>query len=220
MNEVVPGVFRIPLAPRDALSAAYADGVLFDAGVEGSADALLDALRDRPLDAVALTHGHNDHVGAAARVCEVRGVPLWCPAGDADAVASGDLRPLSPDNWLMRLAKPSAPPVPVARRLRGGDEVAGFEVVDTPGHSPGHVAFWRARDRVLIAGDVLTTIHLPTTLRGLHQPPRVFTVDPARNRASARRLRDLDPAVVLVGHGPPLRDPDRFRRFVDALPTP
>ena len=220
MEETAPGVFRIPLAPRDALNAYYADGVLFDTGVEASAQTILGALGSRPLEAVALTHGHVDHVGGAAEVCGARGAPLWCPAGDADAVASGDLRALSPDNWFMSLARPSARPVPVDRRLGEGDAVGEFTVVAAPGHSPGHVAYWRARDRVLIAGDVVTTISLATTLRGLHEPPRLFTVDPARNRRSARALAALGPAVVLVGHGPPLRDGARFRRFVDALPAP
>ena len=220
MEEIVPGVFRIPLAPRDALNAYYADGVLFDTGVEASAQKILGALGDRPLDAVALTHGHVDHVGGAAEVCGARGVPLWCPAGDADAVASGDLRPLSPDNWFMSIAKPSARPVPVDRQLGEGDDVGEFAVVAAPGHSPGQVAYWRARDRVLIAGDVVTSISLATTLRGLHEPPRLFTVDPAQNRRSARALAALDPAVVLVGHGPPVRDGARFRQFADTLPAP
>ena len=44
---------------------------------------------------------------------------------------------------------------PVDRKLNEGDEVAGFRVIDVPGHSAGHVAFWRESDRVLVLGDVL-----------------------------------------------------------------
>jgi hydroxyacylglutathione hydrolase len=88
--------------------------------------------------------------------------------------------------------------------LKEGDEVAGFQVLDTPGHSAGHVSFWRESDRVLVVGDVFFNNHILTTRRGLREPVRIFTVDPARNRESMRRLAELDPAVALFGHGPPL----------------
>ncbi len=45
---------------------------------------------------------------------------------------------------------------PVARRLREGDEVAGFVVLDVAGHSPGHIALWREADRTLVCGDVFS----------------------------------------------------------------
>ena len=62
-----------------------------------------------------------------------------------------------PDHRLNRLAVRywAGPGHPFDRRLREGDEVAGFTVLETPGHAPGHVAFWREADRVLILGDVL-----------------------------------------------------------------
>ena len=106
---------------------------------------------------------------------------------------------------------------PVERWLREGDEVAGFEVLDVPGHSAGHVAYCRAGDRTLICGDVLFNIRLPTLRAGLREPYRPLTADPARNRDSARRLADLRPHLVLFGHGPPLRDSQRFTRFVGSL---
>jgi glyoxylase-like metal-dependent hydrolase (beta-lactamase superfamily II) len=47
---------------------------------------------------------------------------------------------------------------------------------------------------------------------------RVFTLDPARNRESMRRLADLDPAVVVFGHGPPLHNAGpKLKAFVDRL---
>jgi hydroxyacylglutathione hydrolase len=93
------------------------------------------------------------------------------------------------------------PAHPVARRLREGDEVAGFTVLDVPGHSRGHIALWREADRTLVCGDVF--FNLPR----LRPPPAFLTVDPQRNRASMRRLAELRPALALFGHGPPLRDP-------------
>jgi glyoxylase-like metal-dependent hydrolase (beta-lactamase superfamily II) len=101
--------------------------------------------------------------------------------------------------------------------LREGDSVAGFEVLHVPGHSAGHLAFWREADRVLVLGDVLNNIDVMTGIRGLHEPKWFFTPDPAENRRSARRLAPLEPALVLFGHGAPLRDTGKFVRFAEGL---
>ncbi len=110
------------------------------------------------------------------------------------------------------------PAYPVARRLHEGDEVAGFRVLDTPGHSPGHVAYWRESDRVLIAGDVLNNMNVMTGITGLHEPRVEFTNDPPLNRESARRLASLEPTLVCFGHGPPLRDTRKLVEFAAGLP--
>ena len=91
-------------------------------------------------------------------------------------------------------------------------------MLDVPGHSPGHVAYWRESDRVLICGDVLNGQNLITGIKGLHEPPVPFTTDPAQNRESARRLAALEPSLVVFGHGPPMRDTRKFVDFVNALP--
>jgi hydroxyacylglutathione hydrolase len=109
------------------------------------------------------------------------------------------------------------PPHPVSRRLREGDVVAGFTVLDTPGHSAGHVSFWREADRTLICGDVFTNMDTITGLPGLREPKSFFTPDPVRNRQSMRRLAELEPALVCFGHGRPLRDPARLARLVERL---
>jgi glyoxylase-like metal-dependent hydrolase (beta-lactamase superfamily II) len=148
-----------------------------------------------------------------------RDVPLWCGAGDAAGMASGDLSALIPPNMITRIQERFwvGPAHPVARELREGDQIGEWTVIETPGHSPGHVVFWRESDRTLIIGDVLVNMNLLTTVPGLAEPPRLFTVDPALNRASARKLKDLRPQVVCFGHGPPLRDPGRFAEFVSGL---
>jgi len=91
-------------------------------------------------------------------------------------------------------------------------------VLEVPGHSAGHVAFWREPDRVLILGDVLNNMNVITGMpTGLHEPPERYTPDPARNRESARRLAALGPSLTLFGHGPPLRDTRRLVDFVAGL---
>jgi hydroxyacylglutathione hydrolase len=151
-------------------------------------------------------------------VCEARQIPLWCGEHDAPVVEGRRPEPGHGPAAKLLSKLPLPQPNPVERRLREGDEVAGFTVLDTPGHSPGHVAYWREADRTLILGDVLFNLSLPTLKPGLREPYRALTPDPPRNRDSARRLATLRPDLVLFGHGPPLRDTDRFVGFVEALP--
>ena len=172
------------------------------------------------MTAHALTHAHPDHQGASHAVCDALGIPLWCGEGDADAMETpGGIARKQEPGLVNRLQQRfwTGPPHPVARRLREGDEVAGFKVLEVPGHSPGHVAYWREHDRVLILGDVLNNVDPRTGRKGLREPLDVFTPDPARNRESIRRLAALEPALCVFGHGAPLRDPARSRGSPRAL---
>jgi glyoxylase-like metal-dependent hydrolase (beta-lactamase superfamily II) len=128
------------------------------------------------------------------------------------AFASGATRD-SPVQALFRWR-----PVQVARELREGDEVGpGFTVLDVSGHSPGQIALWRERDRTLICADVFLNLEFYTAVPGLHEPPRLFNWDPARNRECARRLAALEPQLVLFGHGKPLRDAAKLKAFAEKL---
>ncbi|MBA2793127.1 MAG: MBL fold metallo-hydrolase [Thermoleophilaceae bacterium] len=169
----------------------------------------------------ALTHVHPDHQGASARVCRAYGIPFWVPERD---VAKAE------DPQLMRSEQPShpintvffkvmtGPPHHVDRALKEGDDVAGFTVLDTPGHSIGHVSYWRESDRVLVLGDVLNNMDVITMVPGLREPKPFFTPDPAENRRSIRRLAELEPALVLFGHGAPLRDHGKLSELAESLP--
>jgi glyoxylase-like metal-dependent hydrolase (beta-lactamase superfamily II) len=180
--------------------------VLVDAGTAGARRRLLRGLSGHRVSAHLVTHAHPDHFGSSRAVCEAMDLPLWCGARDAEAIetATPVIGPGVVPRLLSRLPMP--PAYPVARGLAEGDEVAGFQVLDVPGHSPGHIALWRESDRVLITGDVFFN------LRRVSAPWSFLTVDVAENRESMRRLAGLRPAVTLFGHGPPLRDPDLLER--------
>lgn len=218
MNEVADGVFQLPLAPRNGINAYLVGDVLVDAGLKGSAKKILAALEGRSVRAHALTHAHADHAGGSGRIAAALEVPVWVGPGDAGALAAG--LPDTKAGMGGRVLRRSGgfPPVEAARRLTEGDELAaGFVTLETPGHSPGHLAFWRESDRTLICGDVFFNLNLLTLRYGLHQPPGPFTIDPSRNRESMRRLAALDPAVVGFGHGPLLRDPAKLRAYTATL---
>jgi hydroxyacylglutathione hydrolase len=194
--------------------------VLIDAGTSSDRKRILGQLAGRSVSAHALTHAHPDHFGSSHAVCEARNVPLWCGENDAAVVSEGKRPAPGPGRAARLLSRlPLPQPHPVERKLREGDQVAGFTVLDVPGHSPGHVAYWRESDRTLICGDVLFNLSLSTLRPGLRVPYASLTADPARNRESARKLARLEPRLILFGHGPPLRDGDRFVRFVESLPA-
>lgn len=221
MKQLAEGVYQLKGWPRNAINVYVVGDVLIDAATRRAEGRIVRQIAGRPIEAHALTHAHPDHQGSSHAICQRLGIPLWCGQGDVPAMETpGGVRNPKAPAWLNVLQERvwTGPPHPVARALQEGDEVAGFTVLETPGHSAGHVCFWRDSDRTLIAGDVLGNMHFITGMPGLHLPPDLFTPDPARNRASARRLAELRPALACFGHGPPLRDPERLARFIAALP--
>ena len=209
MRALAPGVWQLRGLPPNTINVYLVDDVLVDAGTPAARKRILRELRDVAVRTHVVTHAHPDHFGSSHAVCDALGLPLWTGERDAEAIETGT--PVPSDTAPGRfLAKGKMPPGhPVARRLREGDKVAGFEVLDVPGHSPGHIALWREDDRTLIAGDVF--FNLPR----LGAPPGFLTVDPEQNRASMRGLAELRPALALFGHGPPLRDPQRLARAAE-----
>ena len=222
MKQLADGVFQLRGLPPNAINVYLAGDVLIDAGCRQSTGRILKQLDNRAVSAHALTHAHPDHQGASRDVCEKLGIPFWCPEADIPAAADPELiRERQPDKFMAvsfwRIFH--GPGHRVDRVIGEGDEVAGFRVIDAPGHSAGHVAFWRESDRVLILGDVLTNMDQYTGIPGLHEPKPTLTPDPVRNRQSARKLAALEPALVCFGHGAPLRDPAKLKSFVDSLPA-
>jgi glyoxylase-like metal-dependent hydrolase (beta-lactamase superfamily II) len=220
IEQVASDLWRLAPWSRDFLNLYVAGDVLIDSGGRLAERRVLAALTGRAIRAHALTHAHFDHQGCSHAVCERFGIPLWCGAGDREAVESGDLTRVlpSPHSLVVRLVpRLGGPAHPVARTLAEGDEVGGFTVLEVPGHTPGALAYWRARDRALILGDVLFHRNPLTWRFGLAEPFVSATFDRAANQAAIRRLAALEPAVVCFGHGPPLRDPEELRAFAATL---
>ncbi len=92
--------------------------------------------------------------------------------------------------------------------------LAGWRWLHTPGHSVGHVSFWREADRLLVAGDAVITTDQESAYAAvvtheaeIHGPPRYFTVDWDAARESARAIAALAPMKIVSGHGPALGGP-------------
>jgi hydroxyacylglutathione hydrolase len=223
MREIAGDVFHIPVLPRDGLNVYLAGDVLVDTGYPISAGAIKKALGGRKLSAIALTHAHPDHQGSARKLADELGLPVWVGARDRDAAESGRIvtNPAlrKPGLSVLTGALARMPSVPIARVLNEGDSLAaGFVAIDTPGHSPGHVSFWRESDRTLLCGDVFFNLNPVTLTVGLRQPPGMLTTDPALNRRSERRVAELEPSVAGCGHGPVL-DGDAAAKMAAVVAT-
>jgi glyoxylase-like metal-dependent hydrolase (beta-lactamase superfamily II) len=219
MRELAPGVFKLRGFPPNAINVYLVGDVLIDAATRLAGRRILRQIKGRRVTAHALTHSHPDHQGASHSICEQLDIPYWVGERDVQSAESGKFEQSKhPLNRIIARAW-GGPGHPVSRRLREGDEVAGFQVLDVPGHSPGHLAYWRESDGVLIVGDVMNGMNLLTSIPGLREPPDAFTPDVPRNRESIRRLAELRPALMCFGHGPPLRNAaDKLARFAGQLP--
>ncbi|MFN2462632.1 MAG: MBL fold metallo-hydrolase [Candidatus Dormibacteria bacterium] len=218
MKQVAPDVWHLPGWPPGWINVYLVGDVLVDASRRGVGPGIVKELGDRSISEVALTHVHPDHQGAAGFICEKYAATLACHADDKALMEGEYDRGSLPLIARISVALFAGPPHRVDRVLAEGDDVAGFTVYHTPGHSPGHVVFFRERDGVAIVGDVVNTMNLATTARGLHEPPTGFTPDPVQNRRSIRKLAELDPQVICAGHGPVWRDRPAFKEFVRRLP--
>jgi glyoxylase-like metal-dependent hydrolase (beta-lactamase superfamily II) len=184
------------------------DGLtLVDTTTSGAADDLIAAAGQAgaPIARIALTHGHGDHVGSLDALKERLGdsVQVLMPEGDARIHAGEKPDGKLPGSW------PTITTVPDVR-LNAGDRVGSLEVISSPGHSPGHVAFLDTRDRTLIGGDVFTAYGgLAVTSHFKLRFPfaAMATWDKEQDVESARTLRGLDPSMLVIGHGPATPNP-------------
>jgi hydroxyacylglutathione hydrolase len=112
----------------------------------------LDALSIKKLEAILITHTHFDHIGAVAPIAKATGAPVYCPELETAVLA----------NIMAYVPWPGFGPFEsydADHTVSGGDEleVAGlrFEVMFTPGHSPGHVTYALRDELAIFSGDVL-----------------------------------------------------------------
>ncbi|MBC9205925.1 MBL fold metallo-hydrolase [Roseomonas aerophila] len=231
-HEISPGLAYRRLALVNVVFVGLPGGgdrgwVLVDAGIPGSKGFIQRAAEARfgagarPA-AIVMTHGHFDHVGVLLDLAEEWDVPVYAHPLEAPYLnGTAAYPPGEPavGGGLMALMAPLYPrsPVDLGARLRllpedgSIPDMPGWRWLHTPGHSVGHVSFWREADRALIAGDAFITTGQESAYAvavqraEMHGPPAYFTVDWAASRASVRALAALEPEVVITGHGQAMR---------------
>jgi glyoxylase-like metal-dependent hydrolase (beta-lactamase superfamily II) len=189
---VAPGVLRLA---EPGVNAYYLERerILVDAGLPFFAGELVQAVAHLPVEAVVLTHGDLDHVGALSLLLRQRPLLVAAHAAEAPYLAEPQRRP--GHRGLLAFLQPR---LEVDRLLQEGDLLGAFAVVATPGHSPGHLSLFRAEDGVLLAGDACSV------RGGRVRPSPAAPADHRLARRSLLALALLPVTLVLPGHGTPL----------------
>jgi glyoxylase-like metal-dependent hydrolase (beta-lactamase superfamily II) len=220
MRQVTKDVYHISLMPRNSINCYIVEGVLIDSGIRPSFNTISNCLKEIPVHSHALTHAHADHQGCSDKICSIFNVPLFCHKEEVWRTESGFVTKDYPSskNIIARLQQKywAGPGHQVSETLKEDDMLGNFKIVETPGHSAGHISFFREKDGVLIIGDVCTNMNLITTFEGLHLPPDIFTSDKQENVNSLRKLAKLNPRIICFGHGPVLVNKHKsFEKFVE-----
>jgi glyoxylase-like metal-dependent hydrolase (beta-lactamase superfamily II) len=236
IDHVAEGVEGLRIAFVNVFGVRHTDQdwTLIDAGVPYSATLIRQWAEKHfsaPPLAIVLTHGHFDHVSAAGELADHWNVPIYAHQLE-EPYLTGEKEYPPPNTGagggLMSLLSPIYPrgPVDLSSRLRlvkGEDEIPflpGWQVVHTPGHTPGHISFFRPSDRTLIVGDAFCTTKPESFFDAaisqpaeLHGPPAYFTSNWKDATLSIRRLASIHPQIIAPGHGKPLAGKEVEQKF-------
>ena len=219
LNRIAPKVYQISLMPRNSINCYIIEGVLVDSGIRSSYSAIKKAIQKVPVYQHVLTHAHADHQGCSDQICAEFEIPLICHPSEVFRTETGMVTKdyPTPQHWIAKLQQKywAGQGHKVDRTIIENDRIGNFRVIETPGHSAGHISLFRERDGMLIIGDAAINMNLLTTATGLRLPPNIFTSDQQQNIKSLQKLAQLNPAIICFGHGPVMRNTDReFERFV------
>ncbi|MBP1990482.1 MBL fold metallo-hydrolase [Paenibacillus eucommiae] len=186
---------------------------LIDAALSYSANSILQAAQrlGKPITRIALTHAHGDHVGALDSLrAALPQAKVYMSRRDAKLLAgnfefeAGE--PNTPIKGSFAKSLTTKPDV----YLEDGDRVGSLQAVAAPGHTPGMMAFLDVRSRALIAGDALVTrggVAVSGTFKLFFPFPAFATWHKKTALETAKKLKQLSPALLAVGHGRMLRNP-------------
>lgn len=230
MEQIAVGVEGLRIAFVNVFGIAQATGswMLIDAGLPFSAT-LIKNWGERHFggraSAIVLTHGHFDHASGAAELAQAWSAPIYAHPLEFPYLTGQKEYPppvVDAGSGLMSILSPMYPrgPVDLSKWLLpietgpGADEMSpipGWEVIHSPGHTPGHISLFRSSDLALLVGDAFCTTKPESFFEAalaqvpeLHGPPAYFTADPQQASRSICMLANLHPRIIAPGHGRPL----------------
>ena len=162
---------------------------------------------------ILITHAHPDHVGGLPLIHAESGAKVYTSAHEKPVVQGEEAPVLPPKESLSGIGKYIQPKmgklkgVPVDRVLEDGEileeVLGGLQVIATPGHSSGHLSFWQPEQRILFCGDVIFRIG-GITFNKMRLPVAMVSWNMEENIRSIQKLADLQPNIMLFGHGKPM----------------
>jgi len=192
------------------------DLTLIDAALSYSAKSIINAAKNigKPITRIIITHAHGDHIGALDTLKELLPNSQVC-ISTRDALLLEGNSSLLPNeiNTPIRGGIPKNIKTKPDILLEEGDRVGSLEVIATPGHTPGSITLFDTRNRSVIAGDALVTrgkLIVTGMMNPLFPFPALATWDKSTALKSAKKLRDLNPSLLAVGHGKMLKQPQEL----------
>jgi glyoxylase-like metal-dependent hydrolase (beta-lactamase superfamily II) len=210
--------FMPTLFPVNCYFVEEQDGLtLIDAALPYSVKKIMQAAEQigKPITRIVLTHAHSDHIGALDGLkALLPDVPVLISERDAKLL-SGDVS-LEPQEHQTPIKGGTPKPNQIKTRpdvlLRDGDEIGSLLAVSSPGHTPGSMSFLDKRSQALIAGDALQTrggTAVSGQVRPLFPFPAMATWSKETSLDSVRKLLELKPNLLAIGHGAMLSNPQQ-----------
>jgi glyoxylase-like metal-dependent hydrolase (beta-lactamase superfamily II) len=222
--EIVPGIHLIEGIFAHCYLVDGPELILIDTGMPRKTKKILryitDTLHRTPTDlkTILLTHCDIDHIGNARELRSIIGTEIAAHPKDADIIAGKKTRQ-TPQKTMSILFKLlglflQVKPFPVDKIIDEGDTITGLTVIHIPGHTPGSIALYDSKRKVLFIGDTLGC--KDGAVKG---PPKSVTWDMAQAYQSIEKLRILDFTVMLSGHGEPLKSnaSAKVRQFITKI---
>jgi glyoxylase-like metal-dependent hydrolase (beta-lactamase superfamily II) len=211
--EIIPNVHLIPKTVANPYLLIDPDGLtLIDAGLPGSHKKILRSMAGLgyapgDLKRILITHADFDHVGGLAPLKKATGARIYASPVEAQALAEGRAsRPVKPRRMITRLLfglmgglfKPAR--IQVDELVTDGQVLpvlGGLRVLETPGHTPGHISFYSASTGILFCGDSIVSGE-----NGLRGSSGANNWDQAKSDESVRKQAALGARILCSGHGP------------------
>jgi len=188
------------------------DGLaLVDTGLAGSASGILKAAQTMgaAIRRIVLTHAHIDHVGSTdALIRKLPGVEFVVGQRES-RLLSCDFSLDAGERGKKLFGYPGVKSRPTLL-LNDGDRVGSLRAIFSPGHTPSHMAYLDVRDGSVIAGDAFTTqmgVIAAGVFKFYFPFPALFSWNREYAAESAKKLRNLKPVRLAVGHGKTIESP-------------
>jgi glyoxylase-like metal-dependent hydrolase (beta-lactamase superfamily II) len=216
--QIIENVYVVPGVVANTYILADPDGLtIIDAGLPRSEKKVLAYVASlgksaKDVKRILLTHSDLDHIGALAALGKATGARTYASQIEAEAIATGKAsRQITPSGFSMRrilftLMGPffKATPFQVDETLADGQTLpvqGGLRVVETPGHTPGHISLFAPASGILFCGDSMVTDE-----NGIHGSRPGVTWDEAQAKLSVQKQAGLGANVVCSGHGPVVKE--------------